>query len=746
MKYLLIVWALSAAATAFSNDWKTAATQSGLSLEAIEQLQRDGILITDEAYKQVFSAYTSDKKNPVFITSDSLLNAYHVLYEETIFQIENTRASELPEFLRALLSHLDQAAKEVTGNPELLAAARTRAELVIGIALRLLDESYRLGNQELDLIIGNEVQHIEKAEGQMMPPPAWLGEPSVSFVGIDYNRYKPRGFYARTEKLTRYFRALSWLQSTPFRVNNDTELLSMYLMSNAMDEITYSDEVQLIDYSFFLGKPDNPDLPHTQRAIHTIDFKNYDMAHLRKETLDDWEESKINDKEPSYRILSAYCTPSAILFQQTMDLEGVERDLPSGLEVAAALGSSHAKNLLDPAVQEAVESTASEFKSYGYTLGDFGPVNRTLYPIYLHLLKTLFNPPEPDAPDFMKGVPWQTKSLNTALGSWAQMRHTWALQAKQAIAWSCATSAPEGFVEPDPDFFAQMANLAYATHSTLDRFGALEPDYTQSIKDIRTFTAFAKPFKTDDEMDNVFHKLPESEQAPLLLGYGLQYSAPSREFPRVVEWLNKLAEDVEAGKIEDYPQIKQWLDQPVTSLMSKWEDLERICYHLESIAHKQLRTIPLTEADVQLIDLFGKTLSDLMLYEGHAFMHPRDDAPRIVDVYSNINQGQHLQVGISRARKMYVLYPWQGETILCEGAVLPYYEFAHPTRLNDAEWILMLGSRKPEPKRSMLEKIRNTFKYRSRKEAEQPNTRPEVPEWLKPILDDDNLTAPQFID
>lgn len=181
---LILLCALSSAAPAqsVSNDWKTTAAGIGLNRQSIAQLNQDRILVTDESYKQIFSAYADGAENPVFITSDSLLNAYHVLYEETVFQIENTRATEFPKFLRALLSHLDQATEEVTGNPELLEAARIRAELVIGIALQLLNESHRLGNQELDLIIRNEVQHIEKAEGQVMPPPAWLGAPTHCIV------------------------------------------------------------------------------------------------------------------------------------------------------------------------------------------------------------------------------------------------------------------------------------------------------------------------------------------------------------------------------------------------------------------------------------------------------------------------------------------------------------------------------------------------------------------------------------
>lgn len=39
----------------------------------------------------------------------------------------------------------------------------------------------------------------------------------------------------------------------------------------------------------------------------------------------------------------------------------------------------------------------------------------------------------------------------------------------------------------------------------------------------------------------------------------------------------------------------------------------------------------------------------------------------------------------------YVLYPWRGREVLCEGDVLPYYEYRSPAVLTDGEWIRQLG-------------------------------------------------------
>ena len=188
-----------------SVDWKRKAEELGLDETAVAQLERDRILVTRNAYNQIFMPYL--KEGPLFITSDSLLNAYHVIYEESIFRMESTVVGRLPGFLREILTNIDQAGSKVIGNPELLEKARTRAKLVTGIAMRLMDDSFYFGDPELDAILDAEAARITAAEG--MSRPEWLGPFDESFQGIDYNRCKPRGFYTRNERLSRYFRATS---------------------------------------------------------------------------------------------------------------------------------------------------------------------------------------------------------------------------------------------------------------------------------------------------------------------------------------------------------------------------------------------------------------------------------------------------------------------------------------------------------------------------------------------------------
>lgn len=207
----------------------------------------------------------------------------------------------------------------------------------------------------------------------------------------------------------------------------------------------------------------------------------------------------------------------------------------------------------------------------------------------------------------------------------------------------------------------------------------------------------------------------------------VKYDSPDY-VPQLRAWLETLLKDIESGNIDKHPKIKDMmessyfmhgvLDDGKKTLPAKWLQLERTCSQLAYIAHKQLRQVPLNESDNAFIQNYGKQIADLMFYESNMYLSPRDDAPRIVDVYTVIDEtGQkNLEVGVARAREMLVLHPWQGKTYLCRGAIMPYYEFSSPTRMNDTEWKTLLDS----------------------------ENRPNIPEWFAPIVEGNALSIPSF--
>jgi hypothetical protein len=53
---------------------------------------------------------------PIFIATDSLLNGFHVLFEESVYRMEQAQARKLPMLLEAIAKRLDHAGKQLRGD------------------------------------------------------------------------------------------------------------------------------------------------------------------------------------------------------------------------------------------------------------------------------------------------------------------------------------------------------------------------------------------------------------------------------------------------------------------------------------------------------------------------------------------------------------------------------------------------------------------------------------------------------
>ena len=701
-------------------------------------LKKNGILISDEVCKQIFSPYLEGTETPLFITSDSLINAYHVLYEESILQLENAMASKLPEILTFILSKLKNIEKEVTGNTNLVFAAKTRANIVVGIAMKLIDNSFNFEDTELDKILVDEIKKI--TEAKIIEKPKWLGEPEKEFLALDYSKFKPRGFYTKSEKLKKYFRAISWLQSIPFYVKNDKDFMAILMLGSTITYERFSTDYEkrqdfhnfFKTYKSFIGEKDDWDLI-TAAYESQIDLSYYFLKRKRKLLIEKAqkhsENSKINDQimfppeksnsinKLNFRIISSYRTPSAILFQQTTDRRYIHRPFPEGLEICVALGSKFAEDKIVSKEKEKllkiIENNKKVFKG------------NNLYFSYLNALKTLLDAPEPEAPAFMTNDAWKTKSCNTVLAGWAQLRHTWALQSKQTIEYFGLTRSPEGFVEPNPDFFGRMAELAYKTRMILKSSGVFELNYDSILQNFIKFQKIISGVKSEEQLRERFSKLSREEIMELGIPFmvmEIEHSKAERGtekyFKENLKWFNTIIIDIKNQNITKHPKVKTILKEFGFDLEKLWYKLENVCRRLETIAHKQLRKKELNESEIKFIKKYGESIAEIMLYGGNSYLTPRDDSPRIVDVFSNSEKGEYLHVGISRPRKIYVLYPWKGKDILCVGAVLPYYEFVNNSRLTDSDWKKMLDS----------------------------NSRPPILRWQEPIINGGKLTKPDLKD
>jgi hypothetical protein len=165
---------------------------------------------------------------------------------------------------------------------------------------------------------------------------------------------------------------------------------------------------------------------------------------------------------------------------------GLERGFPRGLDVMHLLGSARAMALLEREGDTAYAGYADRVATLEAIFAGFGPDDwhQNLYWSWLAALRTLLGPVGDGAagyPSFMRTEAYTDKALNTALAAWSQLRHDTILYVKQSYGMVGAgpppppTPEPEGYVEPLPALYAELAALNAMSRRGLEALGVL-PD------------------------------------------------------------------------------------------------------------------------------------------------------------------------------------------------------------------------------------------------------------------------------
>ncbi len=171
------------------------------------------------------------------------------------------------------------------------------------------------------------------------------------------------------------------------------------------------------------------------------------------------------------------------------DLAYSIRGFPRGLDVFSVFGSGRAG-------EHIINYTDHEYPRYGEQLeelrGEFAKLqaedwNRNLYWSWLYALRTLTEERSEGHQTYQQTDAWLDRQLNTALASWAALRHNTILYAKQSYTpiHVGITSAqpeppppppPKGFIEPLPKFYARILATAKMAYEGLKELEVLNDD------------------------------------------------------------------------------------------------------------------------------------------------------------------------------------------------------------------------------------------------------------------------------
>jgi hypothetical protein len=613
-------------------------------------LEANGFVVVPSQFDQIYHIYKSanEQGQPIFVTTDSLLHTYHVLYDFALRDVEfNHFVADLQSLTMAML---EQAQAQMAGTTGDAYQAARRNVAYFAVAASLLDPGFTPPTEVADLV---------SAELALIGAHAGFATSPIFGFKEDYSQYVPRGHYTRNETFERYFRAMMWYGRIGFRLRpgTDSDLIEMgrmetrqaILIAVALGNTNVNGKPALSVWEriyeptvFFVGSADDLTVYDYLKVVRTVYGHTLNLDDLNDTArLDDFIGQAaalrpprivggwvIEQEDPTvvtqgFRFMGRRFVPDSYIFQQLVyDKVGAHqkpRVMPFGLDVASALGSERAYDiLLNVYDQGRFANYTSQMEAVRAEFAALPPEQWTenLTWGWLHSLAPLLAPVGAGYPVFMQNQAWLDKDLHTYLGSWAELKHDTILYAKQSYTVAKGGRKIEavpvhGYVEPRPEVFARLAALVRQTSLGLSSRGLLSDEFGQ-----------------------------------------------------------------------------------------KFDQMESLLLSLKTMAERELAGQPLTEDEYAQVRLIGDVLEELVTFktetQGQLATEADEQMAVVADVHTDPNTQQVLEEAVGDAFTIWVIAPVDGRPTLTQGGVFSYYEFVQPMsdRLTDEAWQAM--ERRPD--------------------------------------------------
>lgn len=455
-------------------------------------LSRYNIAFEPSDKEQLFQIYEDNdyKVLPSFITTDLYLQAYHMYFSYILKTLENNEfTNSLDRFMNAMhagamrYENSSAAGADVQNAKELADFVAT----FYAVGIKLLKNKNVTVPQNFKDAYNKELTAIEALQDGMSP---LLQAKSDMY----YSLFKPRGHYTRNEKSKAYFKCMMWLQTAFFAMDDERAVnraIAMANIFNGLDQNSKNDCMNVYNMiTFLMGVPDNVAIVDMADFM-AEKFPGADLTELvkgdKRSQIVDWVKEKFktaNRITPKVQIScpdklnfmpQRYEPDNEVLGKMADEKPNAERAYPKGLDVFDAFGIKAATALLDTFCTD-----SKSWSEYGQTrtkmkglFNNFDGWNSTSYNKWIESL-TALQKTDKNYPDFMKSPAYQLRNLNTALASWAELKHDAVLYAEQPMMAECGGDEmlPEpvlvGFVEPNLIFWNKLKESVKHLTNILD--------------------------------------------------------------------------------------------------------------------------------------------------------------------------------------------------------------------------------------------------------------------------------------
>lgn len=468
------------------------ADQYNLSDKAIALLKANGFAAIPTNSRKMSDIYlqTANHGLPVFVTTDAPLQTLHIVYDNMLRIAEYEQFFfQLDTMLVALMRTSIPLRDSIHNDSLTTALKRTQA---------LLDVAHTLLTDTITFLNDTSVKNMVVAETTLVAKHTGFSKSNVvTDFDDDFSQYIPRGHYTRDERLQRFFKAMMYLGRMNLRTTNPMETMQACLLvrlmataclgqTKALDlwKRIYNTTSFMVGYSDDLGYLDYQPVLDSLLGAQWIKQDVNQIFSKRKEIstgLQKLPKPQIlsgGSLEQGFRVMGQRFIPDSYAFSQLVYDHVGSRNFPRGLDVFAVLGSQRARQLL---INYYHDDTCRNYTNQLDKLTQLFAAKPAAqwvdncYWSWLYSLLPLIGKTDTGYPMFMTTQAWADKSLSTASGSWAELRHDAILYAKQSygsvgICHSDAVVA-QGYVEPYPEVFARIASLAAYMRNGFENLG-----------------------------------------------------------------------------------------------------------------------------------------------------------------------------------------------------------------------------------------------------------------------------------
>ncbi|MCX6930326.1 MAG: DUF3160 domain-containing protein [Verrucomicrobia bacterium] len=487
-----------------------------------------------------YKVFISDM--PVFFSCDAALHAWHRSYMAMLEEVEEVfLATRLQSILQGMGGQVASLYSQSAGTA--LSDGVLDADYFIAVGRSLVTGTNNygsLGQRARVLAALTAITNLQPVDFNLFG----------TNRQVDFSQFQVRGHYESSQRLQRYFRAMTWCGQIDFRFTgstNDNSLrelagsVAMHLLLNNSGQFNnwklMDDVVQM-----FVGVPDSlnfAQLCDLMTAAGVVSPANLPNRAALQELQSNLMTGQLGVQQiqsgyffsplsrqqiklpRSFTMLGQRFVPDAWAMGQCVfdkiiwDEDGIPsfsdkvmRRVPSALDIAFSVFGND-QTVPDLASRIANPSGLPWRDGYPYQhnlaaarrvmdLQDPSIWTNNIYYCWLACLRELSAPTTgPEYPDALRTRAWGMKTLNTQLASWTQLRHDTVLYVKQPYTGDIVCSYPDGFIEPRVSFWERMRDLALRTKAlvaTLPKTGqfVFEPNdagstaFTNSIGAICT--------------------------------------------------------------------------------------------------------------------------------------------------------------------------------------------------------------------------------------------------------------------